>query len=95
MELDDYPVFSFTTERDMDFLFIEEFQCSDDFTNWFFQKISEEIPSLKVVDVDNREVSHSVMKTGKGSGESDIVLNFKNNNKIIRILIENKISAQF
>ena len=99
MDLDKYPVLSFTTERDMDLLFVEEFRCSDDFVNWFLTSISEEIPNLKDISLTGREVFHSVMKTGKVSGESDIVLDLKYNvighDKIIRILIEDKIDAQF
>ena len=95
MDTNEYPVLSYTTERDIDLLFVEEFRCSDEFFKWFLKVISEEIPSLKDKTFDSREVFHSVTKMGKGAGESDIVLNLKENDRIVSIFIENKIDAQF
>jgi len=99
MDYEKNPILSNTTERDMDLLFVEELRCSDDFVDWFINSISEDIPSLKVIRIREKEVFHSVSSTGKSYGESDIVLIQKchtnNGDKIIKIHIEDKIDAQF
>lgn len=96
MDSVDYPKLTSTTERDMDLLFLEEFECSDEFVKWFLQSISENISFPKNVEITNRKALHSITDD---TGESDIVLDIKCNidgySKSVRLLIENKIDASF
>lgn len=95
MDYEKNPILSTTTERDMDLLFVEEFRCSDDFVDWFLLSVSHEIASLKNLTVISKEVFHSVSRTGKASGESDIEVSLKCKKKFIKLFIEDKIDAQF
>lgn len=96
MDSSNCPKLASTTERDMDLLFLEEFECSDEFVEWFLQKISQEIHFIKNAKVVNRKTIHSVTDD---TGESDIVIDIEcslnGDTKSIKVLIENKIDAPF
>ena len=76
--------FSDVTERDMDFLFLEEFVCSQEFFNIFTSLVGINNAKVKSVYLSLRDAS---------LGESDITVMVESNGEIIGLLIENKIDA--
>lgn len=73
------------TERDCDFVFIQLFQSSQEFRNWFLSRLNPDM-----VEEDFLGVWHSVVKD---SGESDIEAGFETGRGKLIVLIEDKISA--
>ncbi|HEX3036212.1 MAG TPA: hypothetical protein VHT73_14020 [Thermodesulfobacteriota bacterium] len=76
------------TERDIDLLLLEEFECNMDFRNWFLKKVGLD----EAVGADFAGVWHSV--TEGELGESDLILYF--DSKVsgkLAAMIENKIDA--
>lgn len=71
-------------ERDMDFLFMEEFVSEQEFTNLFLKRIGK--ANAKVI-----EVKHS--ETDVEYGESDITVIVEYESKRHALLIEDKIDA--
>lgn len=76
--------FEAVTERDMDFLIMEEISCSQDFANIFLTKVGKENAKL---------ISSAHSRRRKYYGESDLVFVFEYNGKRHAILIEDKIDA--
>ena len=74
-------------ERDVDFLLVEELFSSQDFVAFLLQK-------LKLPKCDQlANVQRSVH--GFGLGETDVLLEYKSEEKTIGVLIENKLDALF
>jgi len=91
-------VFSSITERDVDLLLVEELRCSPKFQNWFLGLLAanKSIPAFgSVADIC---VQHSVSDS-KGSGESDIQLDFTavraGRSERWSVFIEDKMAAGF
>jgi hypothetical protein len=72
------------SERDIDFLLLEEFACSPEFAHWFLSQIGivEQASVLKVY----RSVTTS-------TGESDLEVTIEHGKCITKLLIENKLDA--
>jgi hypothetical protein len=81
-------IFEDIRERDMDFLFIEEFNVNDDFSKYLFKDHILEIKN--VVEIFAK---HSIVDSHYG--ETDIYVELSTKNDNIVLLIENKIDAQF
>lgn len=73
-------------ERDIDLLLLEEFVASSDFCSWFMSQIGpyEDIALLE---------AHRSVKTL--NGESDLELVLAQSQRLVRVLIENKVDAAF
>lgn len=71
------------TERDIDLLLLEEFNVSEEFTNWFYTYITGNYNTLKC-----KGAWHSIVDAEYG--ESDLIVIYENN---FAVLIENKIDA--
>jgi hypothetical protein len=78
----DHP-FASISERDVDFLLVEEFATEPSFVSWFCQKLS-------FTNVVQDGVWHSVINR---DGETDILLRVLQHKTRVGILIENKIAA--
>ncbi len=82
-------------ERDIDLLLIEELWSNTDFQIWFLSK-SIIFSQLESKGAILKNVSHSVSGLGKCKGETDILIDFQLYDGIrLRIMIENKINADF
>lgn len=77
--------FDTVAERDMDFLIMEEFTCSQEFADIFLSKVGKKGARLLSVQHSRRR---------KYVGESDIVLIFDCNGHRHALLIEDKIDAE-
>jgi len=85
--------FGFVRERDIDFMLVEELTCSHAFQTWFLQSVltaDQPVPQVTTV-----AVRQGVNESGDGSGESDVIVDFKIDSGVIRIRVENKIDAVF
>ena len=82
--------FKFLRERDIDLLLVEEFYSSESFRNWFI----ENTLGTRLCPSQFCGVWHSVMQNE--TGESDLEVDFLDaDGKRWRVLIENKINAEF
>lgn len=72
------------SERDIDFLLLEEFYSSGEFLSWFLGRLGLSDPPTLV------SLAHSVSTS---TGESDIELAVKCTDRLHMLLVENKISA--
>jgi hypothetical protein len=82
--------FDFLRERDIDLLLVEEFYSSESFRNWFI----ENTIGTRLCPTQLCGVWHSVMQNE--TGESDLEVDFLDaNDQRWRVLIENKINAEF
>jgi hypothetical protein len=82
--------FKFLRERDIDLLLVEEFYCSEYFRNWFI----ENTIGTRLYPSQFCGVWHSVMQNE--TGESDLEVDFLDaDGKRWRVLIENKVNAEF
>ncbi len=77
------------SERDIDFLLLEEFTASPDFANWFIgEALGDSVCFVSVLS-SRRSVAQL-------SGESDLEITFRDTHAGVRMLmIENKINAGF
>lgn len=73
-------------ERDLDLLLMEEFSATPAFLAWFLSLV--ELP----IALDLLEVAHSVSTS---NGESDLELTYTSSAGRHKILVENKVDAQF
>lgn len=79
---------SHVRERDIDLLLLEEFHSDANFSQFFLTQIGHGIPnSMQFLDAQV-SVRNSI-------GQSDLQLNFENDGRRVRVLIENKIDALF
>ncbi|HPD30176.1 MAG TPA: PD-(D/E)XK nuclease family protein [Phycisphaerae bacterium] len=93
---DEELVFSSVSERDVDFMLVEEFRCSIAFSQWFAGRILPPDEQEHVRRLELPKVLHSVRANGPGGGESDIVLMFGPSAQTkLLVLVENKIDAVF
>lgn len=74
-------------ERDIDLILLEELNTNNHFANWFVSQL--ELPEL----TKNLGAWRSI--TGFGQGETDLLLSYQSTDKIIFVLIENKLDANF
>lgn len=76
-------------ERDIDLLLLEEFNCSEEFQEWFWAKTVGMVPKLG-------ECCSALHSVASSNGESDLVIEFSSQEqKQWCFLIENKIDALF
>jgi hypothetical protein len=74
-------------ERDTDLILLEELNTNNHFANWFISQL--ELPDLS----KNLGAWRSI--TGYGLGETDLLLSYHSSDKVIFVLIENKLDANF
>ena len=74
-------------ERDVDLILLEEFNSNNYFAEWFVTKL--ELPILTKNIATFRSISDF------GLGETDLLFSYESNSKIIFVLIENKVDANF
>lgn len=91
---------TYITERDLDFLFLEEFNCNESFQKWFWRKTHPEIdPAIPIESfIQDVKAIHSVSEGGEGYGETDILVDYhvkEPAGRPVRFLVENKIIAPF
>ena len=81
-------------EQDIDHLLVEELQCSPHFLKWFLGHLKNS--SDISVQFSRYKLERSASRSGV-SGETDILLQFYNENEIViqEILIENKHTSTF
>lgn len=91
---------TYIAERDLDFLFLEEFNCNESFQRWFWRKTHLETGPSAPLESFIQEVKaiHSVSEGGEGYGETDILVDYhvkEPAGQPVRFLVENKIIAPF
>ncbi len=76
-------------ERDMDLILLEELNTNNHFSRWFVSQL--ELPKLTKF-IGSLE---KLLSPGYGLGETDLLLSYYSEEKIIFVLIENKLDANF
>src|SRR5579872_1994111 len=76
------------TERDMDFLFLQEFECNPAFSSWFLRSTGVPDPETYLLVEVRRSVSTY-------DGETDLLAVYRRGAHRHALLIENKIAASF
>ena len=74
-------------ERDVDLILLEELNTNNHFASWFVRQL--ELPELTKFMGAWRSMS------GFGLGETDLLLSYYSGEKIVYLLIENKLDADF
>ena len=74
------------SERDVDFLLVEEFASSPDFVQWFLQRIDAATREPVEVMRCRRSATDSI-------GESDVEVFVRANDEMVAILVEDKVHA--
>lgn len=74
------------SERDVDFLLVEEFASSPDFVQWFLDRIDAAIHESVEVVRCRRSATDSI-------GESDVEVFVRVGDEIVAILVEDKVHA--
>ena len=74
-------------ERDVDLILLEELSTDNNFCDWFIEELG--LPKFKSANGAWRSI------TGFGLGETDLLFSYNSNDKIIFVLIENKLDADF
>ena len=88
--------YSHITERDVDLILIEEFNCSHNFQKWFLRKVKKTVENNGWTGSQKFDVFHSTGRKDSITGETDIEIRIID--KIgarVTLLIENKIDASF
>lgn len=91
---------TYIAERDLDFLFLEEFNCNAPFQKWFWRKTHPDLDSSFPLDsfILNVKAIRSISESGEAYGETDILVDYFVKEpavRPVRFLVENKIIAPF
>lgn len=74
-------------ERDIDLILLEELSTDISFCEWFIKKLN--LPKLNSINGAWKSI------TAFGLGETDVLFSYNSNERIIFVLIENKLDASF